>query len=248
MASMNAHSEELEPAHAGALGPGETSAGTALLELEPGADVESWQKLIDDVYRSAGGDAARIPWAHRRPNPAMLNWLNADAPSLVRPGARVCVVGCGLGEDACALAERGYDVTAIDCSASAIEWARRLHPHHDAMFVQADLLDLPVRLQRRFDLVVEVHTLQALPPQFRDALAGGMAKLLTGKGVLLAVARGRDPKIRLEEVHGPPFALTGEELVETLGRTGLAPIRPIDDFFDDNSPPVRRLRGVFRRS
>ena len=60
---------------------------------------------FEEIYREAGGDHTKIPWAHSRACPWLMNWLDAEGGNYVRPGARVCVVGCGLGTDAAALAE-----------------------------------------------------------------------------------------------------------------------------------------------
>lgn len=214
--------------------------------VPPGAD--DWLRRFDGVYREAGGDISKVPWAHQRPCPSMMSWLNAEAPSLVRCGARAAVVGCGLGMDAAALVERGYDVVAFDCCPTAIEWAKRLHPEHAEIFIQGDLFNLPPRLRHRFDLVIEVHTLQALPPQFRPALAAGMASLLSPRGgILLAVCRGRDASVPADSLKGPPFPLTAAELSALMEANELAPVRPLDEFHDDNNPPVHRIRGAFRR-
>ncbi len=223
----------------------------ALVPAAPiSTDVGEWLAHFDSIYREAAGDAGRIPWAHRQPCPSFIAWLNAEAPSLVRCGARTAVVGCGLGEDALALRQRGYDVTAFDACPEAVRWAKALHPDDADIFVQADVLDLPGRLRGRFELVVEVHTLQALPPMYRPELARGMAELLThrGQGLIVAVSRGRDESVPLYELAGPPFPLTGEELEQTMRGAGLTPLRPLDEWMDDRTPPVRRLRGVFQRA
>ncbi len=239
----------LQPEHLEATSV-EFDSRQALIPAPPhSSDAGDWLAHFDQIYREAAGDTSRIPWAHRQACPALISWLNAEAPSLVRCGARAAVVGCGLGEDALALLQRGYDVTAFDACPEAIRSARALHQNEAETFVQADLLDLPGRLRGRFELVVEVHTLQALPPSCRVDLARGMAELLThrGQSLLVAVARGRDESIPLYELAGPPFPLTSEELEQTMRSAGLSPMVPIDDWMDDRSPPVRRLRGVFRR-
>jgi hypothetical protein len=123
-----------------------------------------------------------------------------------------------------------------------------MHADHADMFVVADLLDMPARLRNRFDLVVEVHTLQALPPRHRGSLAMGMASMLSPRGgMLVAVCRGREPHVPLETLEGPPFAFTVNELTALMEGCGLGAISRVDEFLDDNSPPVKRIRGVFRR-
>lgn len=214
----------------------------------PDAEVGAWIEKFDAIYRESGGDHTRIPWSHRKPCPWLVSWMNAEAPSLIRCGARVAVVGCGLGNDAVEMRERGYDVVAFDASPAAIHWAKQLHPDHADMFTVADLLDMPARLRNRFDLVVEVHTLQSLPPRHRGALATGMASMLSPRGgILVAVCRGRDESVPVESVEGPPFALTVGELTGLMEGCGLGSISRVDEFMDDNSPSVRRIRGVFRR-
>lgn len=210
----------------------------------------STEELIeqfDDIYRDARGDTTRIPWASAKPNPCMVAWLNAEGPSVLRPGARIVVVGCGLGYDACELADRGYDVTAFDICPHAVESARVLHPQYADCFMQADLLHLPTRMHSRFDLVVDIHTIQSLPPEHRQDIADAMATLVSHRGVLLSIARGRDAAVPLSSVEGPPFELTVDEMQDLMAAGGLRPCREIDDFLDDQSPPVRRLRGAFCR-
>lgn len=225
---------------------------TDLIAMHPSheAPVEEWGAWVDEVYAHSGGDAKKIPWASERANPALIAWLNRVAPEHIRPGSRAAVVGCGLGRDACALLDRGYEVTAFDRSPSAVELARRLHRGHEECFVVADALDLPARLRHRFDLVVEVHTIQALPPEHRVALARGMSELLSPRGILIAVARGREAGSPIEAFREPPYPLTRDELISTMGKAGLVAMGGdgcVDEFLDENVPPVRRLRGAFVR-
>ncbi|GAB4548702.1 MAG: hypothetical protein Tsb0013_09440 [Phycisphaerales bacterium] len=216
-------------------------------ELAPGACISRGLAAVEEVYRASAGDHMKVPWAHRKANPALVNWLNARAAGLIRCGARVAVVGCGLGADAVELAERGYEVCAFDACAAAIEHARALHSDHSAMFRVADLRDMPASMRHRYDLVVEIHTLQALPPEHRVTLASGIEPLLSAHGRLLVIARGRDASEALEDVEGPPYPFTPEELTALLGDRGLVPEGALDDYEDDQDPPVRRLRGVFVR-
>ncbi|MCA9295958.1 MAG: class I SAM-dependent methyltransferase, partial [Phycisphaerales bacterium] len=160
---------------------------------------------FESVYATAGRSLSGVPWADGRPSPALVNWLNAVAPSLIRCGARVAVVGCGLGDDVRELVQRGYDVTGFDVSETAINWARERHPSCADAFHVADLFDIPARWRRRFDLVVEINTIQALPIARREHTLPAIADLVGQRGRLLIIARGaRSPQA---ESDGPPWAL-----------------------------------------
>ena len=79
----------------------------------------------------------------------------------------------------------------------------------------------------------------------RPSIAHGLSGMLHRHGVLVAVARGRDSAESIEDVQGPPYPPTAREMESLFADEGLTPMRPVDDFFDDGDPPVRRLRGVF---
>lgn len=202
---------------------------------------------FDAVYREASGQRERIPWHHDRANPAMVEWLNTDAPGLIRPGAAVAVVACGLGSDVAHLAERGYEVVGFDVSPTAIDWAKGLHPELSDRLVCADLLELPARLRRRFDLVVEIHTIQALHPSLREPAIAGVSGLARPRGVVLVICHARAETMPIERVEGPPYPLNRPELLGLMESQGFHPMREIDDFVDDGPAARRRFRGMFRR-
>lgn len=208
-------------------------------------DATQWNRYFEDLYKDAAGDTRRVPWADESPNPALCAWLNREAPSLIRPGASVSVVGCGLGEDAQELSDRGYDVIAFDVSPTAIQWARQRHPELSERFMVADLFQLPTGLLRRADLVVEISTLQAIHPSLRARAASAIASLARPRGTVLTICRGRNENQPLEH---PPYPLTPRELSDLFESEGMSATRSIDDFIDEETPPVRRLRAAFKRA
>ena len=203
-------------------------------------------EYFESVYAGAHGDASRISWADQQPNPALITWLNAVAPSLIRCGSRVAVIGCGLGDDARELMRRGYEVTAFDCSHTAVDWAKRNDPINAHCYFQADLFNPPARWRHRFDLVVEINTIHALSPDLHERAIGAITNLLSPNGHLLVICRGADEGAGHEE--GPPWALTEQELLQAAACAGLAPNEPVCTFDDDETPPVRRIRAVFHRA
>ncbi len=168
-----------------------TSTSTSAPALRP--DRRSGPEFYDRLYVDAHGDAGRIPWSDGRAHPALVRWLDAVAPQLVRCGARVVVPACGFGADAAEVARRGYDVIGFDAAPAALHWARRLDPDGSVSWVEADLFELPGRWRHRFDLVVEVNTVQALGPECRGDVLAAMAELVAPHGHLLAIGRATPP-------------------------------------------------------
>lgn len=190
---------------------------------------------FETLYAAAADGEAVVPWADLAVNPHLASWTGlAD----LTPG-RALVVGCGYGDDAAWLAERGWDVTAFDLSATAVLHARERFGD-DVAWLAADLLDLPG--WEPFDLVVEIYTIQVLPPGSAERSAGlAVLRGLTARD-LLVVARGREDS---DPPGSMPWPLTRAE-VESIGDDDLR-LQTLEDLLDDEEPPVRRLRGHLRR-
>jgi 2-polyprenyl-3-methyl-5-hydroxy-6-metoxy-1,4-benzoquinol methylase len=148
-------------------------------------------RFFEGIYTLAEGNADAVPWASLAAHPALVQWL--DEESTVLPGQRALVVGCGLGDDAEELARRGYAVTAFDLSPTAIDWCGQRFPNSAVDYEVADLFGLPAEWAGAFDLVVEIKTLQSLPPSSRDAAAAALAALVRPGGRLFVhCLAGRD--------------------------------------------------------
>jgi ubiquinone/menaquinone biosynthesis C-methylase UbiE len=151
-------------------------------------------------------------------------------------------VGSGLGDDAEELSHRGFQTTAFDISASAIAWSRKRFPQSKVTYIRADLFDTPKTWQARFNFVLELYTLQVLPPDLRSEAAGRIASFLAPEGMLLVIARAREP----DEPKGQmPWPLTLDEL-QPFEAAGLQ-IVEFEDYRDQEDPPVRRFRVAYQR-
>lgn len=160
---------------------------------------------FDRLYAEGAAGAIDMPWDRSEPHARLVEWYRRWAPE--HPPGRACVVGCGLGADAEFLAAHGWTTTAFDLSPNAIEQAR-LRSAGAVTYRVADLLRLPDDLVGAFDLVLEIHTLQAMPDPPRRGAAGGVASLLAGGGTLLAIGL-RDVGVASRP---PPFPLTRDDL------------------------------------
>jgi SAM-dependent methyltransferase len=175
------------------------------------------QQWFEEVYAKAQGKTNNISWADLRPNPFLLEWLETVEPDTQNQSA--VVVGCGLGDDAEELALYGYNVTAFDVSATAVDWCRQRFPDSKVNYTQADLLNLPK--DWRFDFVVEINTIQAMPLGVRREAIGAIASLVAPAGTLLAV--GRLAKSAEQQVKRP-WPLTRSEL-HCFEESGLTEVR-----------------------
>lgn len=179
-------------------------------------------------------------WADRRPNPHLVAWLRTFVAAPIRK--RCAVVGCGLGDDAEALASAGFEVTAFDIEPTAIEAARRRFPRSGVDYVVADILQPPPAWMAAYDLVFEVFTLPALPPETRRAAMLSMAALLAQGGRVFVLCRAREADEPLGE---RPWPLTRYELT-AFEEAGLR-ATTVEIVLDDKTPPVRRFRAFFDR-
>lgn len=206
------------------------------------------REYFDEVYAQSHGDPAKIPWATGEPHPALVAWLNAEAPCLIRPGSRVAVVGSGLGDDAAELAQRGFDIKAFEWSTQAIKAARRRLPNLEPCFRQEDLTAISPACRHRFDLVVEINTLSWIAPEQVAPVARGIVDLIHPNGLLLVIAPGQDDLAPGEHADDYPRAFSCHDMTGLFREFGLEPTRPLDDFFDDQPHAARWIRGTFRRS
>ncbi|MEM1171771.1 MAG: class I SAM-dependent methyltransferase [Cyanobacteria bacterium P01_H01_bin.35] len=180
------------------------------------ADPTAW---FDILYSEAEGDAGQIPWARLTTHPYLQEWLDISQPQ--GEGRTALVIGCGLGDDAEALANLGFQVTAFDISTNAIAWCQERFPNSSVNYLVADLLALNSEWHRKFDLVIESRTIQALPVGMRSQVINCIAPLVASKGTLLVMTRIREDD---SIPDGPPWPLSDKELAQFI-ELGLQEVR-----------------------
>jgi len=198
-----------------------------------GDDPLSW---FEELYSSANRDEEWIPWSDGRPNPLVVEWAVGKSTK-----GRALVVGCGLGEDAVFLEQQGWDVTAFDLSATAVEWAMEQNPNSKIEWLVADLLNLPEEWRGSFDLVLEVHIIQAIPESVRILAASRLSPLVSPDGCLVCIGRYQTG---LEVEEGPPWPLP-RLFIESIGGDLEMDELEISSLPDDE-PEVSRFRAVWR--
>lgn len=172
---------------------------------------------FDILYEQAGDDATQIPWAKMQPYPYFQNWLN-ELQSNKLLGLNSLVIGCGLGDDAEALANLGVEnITAFDISPHAIAWCKKRFPDSKVNYVVGDLFNLNPEWNRKFDFVYECRNIQALPLNVRTEIITNIANLVADNGILLVINYLRDNEQELTD--SPPWRLSKQEfdLFKQLG-------------------------------
>lgn len=194
---------------------------------------------FEEFYARAEGDINKVYWADLKPSPLLLDWIGKRP---TQGGKRAITIGCGLGDDAEALAEHGYDTVAFDISPSAIAMCRQRYPKSSVDYRVADLLDLPAQWRRGFDLVYECNTIQILTGPNRVRALEAIAELAAPRGEIIVSCRSRNSDDTSETF---PIALDKNE-IDGFVRVGLS-----ESFFmaydDDQNPPVPHFFAVYTR-
>ncbi len=217
--------------------PNRARARELAAQFRAAGDFTGW---FEALYREQEQGRQVVPWADMGVNPSLLEYFQQEPVETA--GRTALVVGCGYGDDAEQLAAWGFETTGFDISSSAIEACRRRFPESRVNYQAADLLKPPAEWGGRFDFVLESNTLQSLPPELRARAISGVAGFVSQNGMVLVLARARDEQ---ESEGEMPWPLTRRDLC-LFADLGLRE-ESFEDYFDQESPRVRRFRAVFVR-
>lgn len=160
---------------------------------------------FETLYTHAAGDEFRVPWAMQKPNPYLVEWLASQSQ---RQG-KALVVGCGLGDDAEAIANQGLEVTAFDISPTAIAWCQKRFPNSVVNYLTADLFSLEPTWKEAFALVYSSRTIQSLPLNVRSQAISALVSPTAPGGTLVVITQQRK---NAAEPDGPPWPLSEAEI------------------------------------
>ena len=130
---------------------------------------------------------------------------------------------------------------AFDFSPTAIELCHRRFPGSEVSYSVADLLSLPRSWSRAFEVVVEVNTVQSLPPETHQAGIFAIAETVADGGALFLRCTGRSAD---EPADHRPWPLTREELA------GFAAAGLVETSFRESRTPAgsRQFVATYRRA
>ncbi len=180
-----------------------------------GVNEEKPNQWFETLYAETNVKGEGVPWANMASHPMFKSWLLNN--SFSGKGKTALVVGCGLGDDAIELESLGFKVTAFDVSDSAIELCKKRFPTSTVNFVQADLIKGIPEWKHQFDVVLEIFTIQALPPKYENVLIEHIADFVKENGQLILITEIKEEKRNFE--NGPPWLLNSTYInaFESLG-------------------------------
>lgn len=192
---------------------------------------------FERLYAAAGGDPTRVPWAALAPHHYLQRWLRSTDGE----DRTAVVVGCGLGDDAEALAEVGFTVTAFDLSPAAVDWARSRFPDSAVRYEVGDLFDVAAARPRAYDMVWESRTVQSLPPARHVEAAEAVGALVAEGGVALVLTLlATGP----HDWSGPPWPVA-EAALDGYTSAGLVPMDRVR--LSEPGPGVAEVALHYRR-
>lgn len=196
---------------------------------------------FDSIYKNAKGDYKGVFWADLEPSPYLLEWLKRNPKQETKQKA--IVVGWGVGDDAEALSEFGYEVIGFDISRTAIELCEKRYPNSKVDYQVADLFSYDEKWKESFDIVYECNTIQVLPGEYRIKARKAISNLLKKDGHVLVSCRSRKKGEQEDDI---PLPLDKDEINEFVKTDKLTEIEFLA--YDDNQEPkVPHFFAVYKK-
>jgi len=174
---------------------------------------------FETLYSESNDSGSGVPWANMAPHPIFKKWIDESSP--LENEKTALVIGCGLGDDAIELETKGFKVTAFDVSESAIKLCKKRFPTSKVEFITADLIVGVSDWYMKFNLVLEIFTIQALPPKYEESLIQNISDFVSDNGQLIVITEVQSKKRRYE--NGPPWLLNND-YIKSFERNGLKQI------------------------
>ena len=172
----------------------------------------------------------KIPWNFEAPPDELVELI---VKGRIKP-CKAIDLGCGIGNYALYLAERGFEMTGVDSSPSAIEIAKENAKERnlECEFLVMDVLGSFDKFQGTFDFVYDWLLLHHIYPEKRNSYCENVNKILKAEGKYLSVCFSEEDR---------QFGGSGKYRKTSLGTTlYFSSEKELRDLFD----PVFQIKGL----
>lgn len=174
----------------------------------------SYDRVAEDYAAEFRDELSKKPFDRK-----LLDWLIEK----VGDQRAICDMGCGPGQIARYLRDRGANACGIDLSAGMVEQAQKLNP--DIPFQQGDMLDLVDVADNSFGGIAAFYSIIHVPRETIHQALSELARVLEPEGTLLLTIHVGDGTIHKDEWWGKEVSLDfffygTEEMKSYLERAG----------------------------
>ncbi len=162
-----------------------------LISFEPDSSLHMKYPDMDSIYKARKPED--IPWNIMNPPEILVKLVDEGT---IQP-CKTIEFGCGTGNHATYLAAKGFDVTGVDISPSAIEIAREKAERKGVTcnFVVADVTGDLDEISDTFDFAYDWELLHHIFPEDREKYVENVHKILNRNGKYLSVCFSeKDPQ------------------------------------------------------
>jgi SAM-dependent methyltransferase len=117
-------------------------------------------------------------------------------------------LGCGEGHYARLLAEKGYQVTGVDISPTAIAWAKEKAQAtaHQIFYLELDLTQTDVLPGKTFDFIIDGNCLHCIIGEDRQVFLANIYRLLKTTGLFYVACKcSQSANNEVVEFEGRPY-------------------------------------------
>lgn len=173
-----------------------------------------YYEAYDDRYKTVHEKSIR--WFGDKPSAIVAETIRTFG---VTTNHRILELGCGEGRDAHPLLTSGYDLLATDISPAAIDYCKKLLPHHAEAFQVLDCVQ--GQLKEAFDFIFAVAVVHMLvPDEDRAAFYQFIRGHLKPEGIALICTMGDGEQERQSDVSTAFDLQEREHKGETLHIAG----------------------------
>jgi ubiquinone/menaquinone biosynthesis C-methylase UbiE len=165
--------------------------------------IDDTTRSIRESYDRLADEYARQIYNELQSKPLDREFLNRFAAEVSGRG-EACDMGCGPGQVACYLRDRGASVFGLDLSPQMVEQARQLNP--DISFREGNMLalDLP---DASLAGIAAFYAIVNIPRESQPQVFREMARVLQPGGLLLLAFHMGDEVLHENELWGRPIAM-----------------------------------------